>query len=78
MMDITIVHLNKRYFNHWVYTMHWKIWWRLNLVMRDKIAKLITPPIFPVTYMVYCKGWELKFGHRKFTVDIATVPFGFV
>ena len=26
----------------------------------------------------YCKGWELKFGHRKFTVDIATAPFGFV
>ena len=29
-----------------------KHWWRLNLVMRDKIAKLISPPIFPVTYMV--------------------------
>jgi len=43
-----------------------------------KIAKLISPPIVPATYMVYCKGWELKFGNRKFTVDIATVPFGFV
>ena len=29
-----------------------KNWWRLNLVMRDKIAKLLSPPIFPVTYMV--------------------------
>ena len=33
---------------------------------------------FPLLPIWYCKGWEQTFGHRKFTVDIPTVPFGFV
>ena len=56
--------------------LHVKNWWGINLAIGVKIVKLpnwISPPI--VSFIWYCKGWELKFGHRKFTVDIATVPY---
>ena len=56
--------------------LHVKNWWGINLAVGVKIVKLpnwISPPI--VSFIWYCKGWELKFGHRKFTVDIATVPY---
>ena len=42
----------------------------------DNITETRYRPVSCVVDKQHSKDWELKFGHRKFTVYIATVPFG--
>ena len=51
-------------------------WWRFRSGTKSPNRQIKTTTKF--SHIWYCKDKTLKFGHRKFTVDIRTVPFCFV
>ena len=53
-----------------------KNWWGFRSGTKSQNRQIRTTTKFSRIW--YCKDKELKFGHRKFTVDIGTVPFCFV
>ena len=53
-----------------------KNWWGFRSGTKSPNRQIKTTTKFSRIW--YCKDKELKFGHRKFTVDIKTVPFCFV
>ena len=53
-----------------------KNWWGFRSGTKSQNRQIRNTTKF--SRISYCKNKELKFGHRKFTVDIGTVPFCFV
>ena len=51
-------------------------WWGFRSGTKSPNRQIKTTTKF--SHIWYCKDKKLKFGHRKFTVEIRTVPFCFV